>query len=58
MKNTIEPRAAYFVESLEVSDRRRNAQVVGELVLQVSDEHSELRAPISNMVQPTGKKIP
>lgn len=51
-----ELRSAYFVKSLEVSDRWGNTQIIWKLVLQVSDEHSKLRAPISHVVQPTFKK--
>lgn len=41
-----------FVEGLQVADGRRHAQVVWELVLQVSDQHPELRPPVSHVVQP------
>lgn len=42
----------HFVEGLQVSDRRRYGQVVWELVLQVSDEHPKLGAPVPYVIQP------
>lgn len=46
-----------LVKRLEVTDRRRRGQIIWELVLEVSDEHPELSAPVSNVVQPeTGQK--
>ena len=42
----------YLVESLEVSNLRGLAGIIGKLVLQVSNQHSKLSAPVSNMVQP------
>lgn len=41
-----------FVEGLQVADGRGHGQVVWEFILQVGDQHPELGAPVSHMVQP------
>ena len=41
----------YLIESEEVADRGRHRLVVGELVLEVGDEHPELSTPVTEVVQ-------
>lgn len=46
-----------FVEGLQVPDGGRHRQVVWEFILQVRDEHAELRAPVAHVVQPERHKV-
>lgn len=39
-----------LVEGLKVADGRRHCQVVGEFILEVSDQHPELSPPVAHMV--------
>ena len=48
----VEDLLGVLVELLQVADRRRLSGVVGEDVLQVADQHAELRAPVAHVVHP------
>lgn len=41
-----------FVEGLQVTNGRGAGSVVGELILQVGNQHPKLGPPVSHMVQP------
>ena len=42
----------YLVKCLKVADRRGLLGVVGELVLEVSNEHAKLCPPVTHMIEP------
>ena len=42
----------YLVECLKVTDRWGLLGIVGELVLEVSNEHAELCPPVTHMIEP------
>ena len=42
--------ALFLVEGLQVADGRRLRRKVGEDVLEVRDQHAELRAPVAHVV--------
>ena len=43
--------SCYLVEALQVSNRRRLWPIVGIFVLEMSDQHSKLGAPVAEVVQ-------